>query len=350
MLTRREALAAGAALATGPPALGSADDPTAAARAAIGEYAKNLRAFARYQCKFTTRRGTADSAADAKAGKINARIVGDSTFTADGQRVRLDNHGIPLSKGLAGKKSEPIPGTNLGRTYIDFFEENVYLSNGREELLGNDIAANVYTPDLPASPQPLHPLTIWQFDFRLEQAPDRMAEQPDEYDLRGEGRQTVDGRATVRVRFEAKSKDGPWMAWVVDFDPARGHLPYRVQMLAPPFKAKGPLRVVGEAWVLEAKDCGKGRFFPTRVVHVSPSFGGETTVDAWETVVRSIDPDFKPTPETFEYRPPAGTGVIYLRAGASPSIGLAPGEVITPESLPDLVKRQRPIRPKKGGG
>lgn len=349
MMTRREALAAGVAVAAGPQTLPAADDdPTAVARAAVREYGKNLRAFSRYQCQFTSRSGSAASAADARAGKIEADIGGDSTLAVDGRRVRLDNHGMPPSKGLAGKKGEPIPGTNLGRVAADFFEEDVYLTNGREELHGNDLGLNVYTPDLPASPQPPHPLTTGQFDFRLGRTPDRMAEKPDEFDIRGEGRQTLDDRATVRVRFEARGGElAGQYAYVVDFDPARGHLPYRTQVLYRLGGANKPLRVVYEAWVPEAKDCGKGRFFPTRVVSVSVPEGDKPGVSVWETAVRSIDPDFTPARDTFEYRPPVKGGhVVYSRGQVYASVGIGPDEVFTPESLPGVVERLRAKLPK----
>ena len=335
-MTRREAMAAGLLLAGGRAALGAADDPTAAARAAVAAYGKNLRAFPHLRCVFHVRRGSAPAADEAKAGRITVEMEDDFTYSADGPRVRFDTHGTPVQEGLRGKQGRPLGG-NLNAVQIDFFAESVYLTNGAEELVHDTgMTANLFSPDLPASPDPAHPLATGVFDWHLRRTPDRMAALPDGYNFVGEGPQTLDGRPTVRARFFSVVGDA---AWVVDFDPARGHLPYRSQVLDRSDDGKGPLRVTNEAWVLDAKDCGKGRFFPTRVVDYWPYKHDEPMVDVRETVVKELDADFKPTPATFVHRPPDHTGVIYSRSKVCPSISLAAGEAIRAEDLPDLVKR-----------
>ena len=125
---------------------------------------------------------------------------------------------------------------------------------------------------------------------------------------------------------------------MVDFDPARGHLPYRTQRLTRPDGSKGPLQSEVESWVLDAKDCGRGRFYPTRVVTFSPDRGGPA-VHAWETVVRSVDADFKPAADTFDYKPADRTGVIYFRPKFNPSLTLPAGATLRPDDLPGLVKQ-----------
>ncbi|MBX9583681.1 MAG: hypothetical protein K2X87_25545 [Gemmataceae bacterium] len=318
---------------------GSDDNSSVEARAATLGYGANLRAFDHLRCEFTSRQGTAASAEDAKTGRMAVDRACDSVLFIDGSNIRLDNRGVSVQEGHKNRKGEPLAGTGLVRLARDFCVQSTYLWNGVEEMVHDaGMAINVYTPDLPASPAANNPLATGVFDWRLQMTPDRMAGLPGQFDLIGEGVQTLDGRPTVRARFITRSGQ---TAWVVDYDPARGYLPYRVQRLSRPEGTNVPLQLEVESWVTEAKDCGKGRFFPTRVVTVSPVGDGTSTVLFWETLVKSVDPDFKPTPETFAYRPSAGTPVIYFRSGLSPGFELDRSEAIRPSDLPSLVERAK---------
>ena len=312
------------------------DDRTSAGRAATIGYGANLRSFTQYNCKVTLKQGTATSVAAAKSGTYSVNTACDATLIVDGNNMRIESHGLPFDEGMKKVRPKKTGKVGLSTVAITFCLKETFLSNGTEDLAytaGGNLAINIFKPDLPGTPSECQPLATGLFDTRLRNTPDRMITTPDAYLFVGEGFHTLEGRATVRVKFVDKRSP---VVWQIDYDVARGYLPIRIARWVEPTKDGEPRRNVHEVWVTEVKDCGKGRFFPTRHVlcYVPDAPGSKVSVS--ELVVRSVDPDYEPTVEDFTFTLPAGLPVIFFRSNQAPKFTPRQDETITPADLPKL--------------
>lgn len=316
----------------------SGQDRAAEARAAVIGYGANIRSFTNYKCELTWKIGLADSTESAKAGKYTVTRSCDSILTVDGPRFRVESLGLTLEDGLKERKATKMGNSGLSRVEVDFCQKETFLSNGTEDLAyaaGARLSVNVYEPDLPGSPGLFHPLATSFSGPRLHNTPDRLLAQTDQYDFIGEGIHAVDGRPVVRVRFIRKADRA---TSTLDLDPARGYQPLRdiSRWTQPDDPSKR--QYVNEVWVTEIKDCGKGRFFPTRVVLVMPpaEAGGKFNVS--EIVVRSVEPDYQATEADFTFTLRAGTPVVFFRGDRAPFFVPRRDEAITPEDIPKLIE------------
>jgi hypothetical protein len=176
-----------------------------------------------------------------------------------------------------------------------------YLTDGTTDFLyEHGSYACVYKSDWPHSSGET-PLTLAMFDLRRRWAPDTLLANPAEFTFAPDDLQASDGRPTVAARFAGKVETSP-VTWRFAFDPARGHLPARMaasDRISPP----------SEVWLLEARDCGRGRFFPTKYISFSHPREPAEPFDVRLYVVTELDPDYTPTREDLTVALPAGTQV-----------------------------------------
>ncbi|HSQ55334.1 MAG TPA: hypothetical protein VLM40_06280, partial [Gemmata sp.] len=197
-----------------------------------------------------------------------------------------------------------------------------------------------FTADMPATPPWTIPLATGVFDWKLKDTPDRMLLRPERYKFSGEAVQNVDGVSLVRVKI-VEQKDS--MFWVLDYDPGRGHLPIHLLNGKASGKPTANPEIYSESWVLDVKKCDRERYFPTRILSVAPvvSDGGEKAFIVYETIVRSLLPDYQPSATDFAYVLPPNAGVLYFRPDQSASFYSREAETIRPENLPKLVERAK---------
>ena len=318
--------------------VGRADDADGVARAAVAGYAANLRSFDPVRCGYTYRQGDASNEANAKAGRlVTVQSSCRAVLTMAGSRIRIDNLGVPFNQGMKGKSAEAIPGTGLKRVPVDFCVQGVYMSNGSEDMaFDTGTTVNIYTPDLPCDPRPPNPLATGAFDWRLQSTPDRMLDQPGRFQFRGEGVQSLDGKPTIRARFVDRDNSSEF---VVDFDPARSYLPLRTEVWNTGAGPKGSAELLTTSWLIDAKDCGGGRFFPMRSVTITTPDSNSHSWCVWETSVTSLDADYRPPSTAFEYKLPKGTPLLHFRSDRQPMLSLKQDETITPENLTQFLSR-----------
>lgn len=93
------------------------------------------------------------------------------------------------------------------------------------------------------------------------------------------GRQTIDGMSLVGMRYRLIEPDTTYEFW---FDPLRGCLPVRATMTMSENQLK-------RMYILDARDCGGGRWYPTRVLLVFDHIG-DPSVTLSEMLVLELHP------------------------------------------------------------
>jgi hypothetical protein len=147
------------------------------------------------------------------------------------------------------------------------------------------------------------------------------------------GRKIVDGQSLIGIRYTYTARDvaGIYEFW---FDPTRGYLPVRINRALVGKEQDGT-----QIRILAARDCGKGRWFPERIVSATPKPDG-SGVRLNEMLVLELDTDHRPSPEEFAIALPGGT-TVKRRDGQLGGIKLQEDEVIRASDLPDLFERVR---------
>lgn len=288
MACRAAALSAFALLLATAPAV--ADDPAGPARSAVEAFGRNIRSFERYRCRFAICHGTAATLDDLKAGRYGLTAMGAHLTVADGPRLKYHRYG----KNERG-------GTKFPDEVLT--EQETWLTDGTWDLWYNRVGTvNVYPPDRAMFPGEATPLTMGLFDLRRRRAPEAMLADPAGFQLVPDDLAATDGRPTVGVRFTGKPGRAA-ATWRYAFDPARGHLPARAIMSD---DGDAPYH---EVWLLEAADCGNGRYFPTKFISFNYPRGEEKMFTVRLYAVTELDPDHTPTRDDLSVNLPAGTAV-----------------------------------------
>ncbi|HVK19139.1 MAG TPA: hypothetical protein VM533_19560 [Fimbriiglobus sp.] len=267
-----------------------ADERADRARATVEAFGRNIRSFERYRCRFAICHGTAATLDDLKADRYDLFSMGAHLTVADGPRLKYHRFGrTPIFRGTK-------------MAYESLVERFTYLTDGTTDFhyeYGGYAA--VYAAGWPNSPGEATPLTLGMYDLRRRLAPDTLLANPAEFTFAPDDLPATDGRPTVAARFAGKVETIA-LTWRFAFDPARGHLPVRMV-------ASDGISPQSEVWLLEARDCGGGRFFPTKYVSFHHPRTSDRPLDMRLYVVTELDPDYTPTREDLTVTLPAGTQV-----------------------------------------
>jgi hypothetical protein len=303
-----------------------ADDRADRVRAAVEAFGRNIRGFSKFKCKYTVTHGTAASLDDLKAGRYVVTHVCEHVTVADGPR---------LLARVAPKKVDGGDGEK-GRAEVSPCRPATWLSTGSEGMVhqfGNLV--DVWKPD-GRWPGGLNPLALGLSEAHLQETPDALVNRPEGCQLTTDDLPAIDGRPTVGVRFVVKI--GPSSQTVrMALDPARGHLPCRTVVSETSTGGSRPASSTWEFWLLDAKDCGRGRFFPIRYVFFSHHAGQERGYRLFDLVVTELDPDHTPTREDLSVDLPAGTGLYLHRQPEGASLTLDRNTTIHVDDLPAVI-------------
>jgi hypothetical protein len=159
---------------------------------------------------------------------------------------------------------------------------------------------------------------------------ERVAE--DKATIEWRGRWSHQNQSLAVVGF----KSGFWGKKEFLFDPSRGYLPARIAEQTHGWPEKKP-HSPHQTHLLEAKDAGKGRWFPMHVVNirVPPEAGAQ--VDVVDVRVTELVVD-KVSKEDLSIDVPAGTGVTWSDVSVDGlcHFRLRQDEKLTPDDIPRL--------------
>jgi len=311
-----------------------ADDPLSMAKAAILAHQANLHGFPTYKCRFASTRALADSSQEALRGKYDNARQCDFLLVLDGDKEKYECYATgevkPPKKadGLRGPMESgsvdfiPIANLRLGDQALHYFSP----WRSADICVKGTYRANVI--DSPLFMEFMGPRQVF--------APVTLLQQCDTGDmlLTAEGLTVLDEQPVVHARLTSKLSKS--LNYEYYFDVRRGYLPLRVvRRVYPPETAQQYDRVT---YLLDAKECSKGRWFPmhTVTVFVQPT---QKRVDITEIRVKELDVENKPTTEDFTLELPAGTKIE--RPNEDPeyrSFRLRRNERITPDDIPRLLR------------
>ncbi len=302
-----------------------ADDPEAEARAALAAYGKNIRSFPAYKCRYTVTHGTAASIEDVRAGRYDVTAVWEHVTAVDGSNFR------------SSRQAKKLPEADgRGNMWKSLRSPESCLRTGEDTLIYDHAGtATLHKPDHHITVG-FNPLDMGLFDSRLDDAPDALGAIPKCHIFSDDVR-PIDGRPSVGVQLVNSELGTRALIWRLALDPSRGHLPCRGVLAAA--HANGDEQATGhEFWLLDAKDCGRGRFFPTRFVWVSsPREKGGGQFRVTEYAAAELIVDRVPTREDLSIELPAGTTLALSHPDGRPSFTLQRDTAIHPDDLAGLV-------------
>jgi hypothetical protein len=301
-----------------------ADERADRAQAAVEAFGKNARSFTAFKCKYIMAHGTAASLDDIKAGRYSVVEVVELATAVDGSKLRSSRQPLELPEGERGDAARAISR-----------RRETCLRTGADTLVYDHAgAATLYRPDDNLAVG-FNPLGMGLFDARLRDVPDGLGGAP-RYRVFGGDVPSTDGRPAVGVRLVPGEPGAQVPVWRIALDPARGHLPCRVvcSMTRPD---TGEQAVLCEVWLLDTRDCGRGRFFPTRFLFISYPHGNDPRFRVSEYKVTDLAVDCTLTREDLSVDLSTGTSVILSHPEGRSSVILAQNTSLHADDLTELV-------------
>lgn len=297
-------------------------------RAAIIGYASNVQAFPFYRCRYRTTLAEAASIEDALARKwVNARSAEDLLIVEDDYE-RFERNGTSLPTKAEKKIAPKVMKGGVGYVPSDGLSSRKFLRGIPGRLSYNPIlqTMNLYSRTTAMSGLAVStPLDMGCLGYRNEKGPDRLLADTADYQPTFLGREVVNGVSAIGTRFLKKSVGEVFEFWL---DGSRGFLPVRCNFTT----TDG--RVV-QYHLLGARECSNGRWFPDRVLSITPPKEKSGTFHLRETQVLELDADHRPGTAVFTISVPAGTGLKwYDKPG--PNVRLKQDESINVLDLPEL--------------
>ena len=309
-------------------------DPVVPGREAIDRFAANLRSFPHYTCKYTVTRAEAYTFDDALAGKwVNAVSI-DCVIRVDGE-YEVWSGRKPLIP--PGGPSPTKPGQWGAAGLLRFWNFD-YIGDGRVGLTdaqGMDGAWN-FLPGNQWFEIVSVPLRGGHGrKFGAVGTPDLLLDDPN-FEFADDGTVEVNGRRLARVRFTYNYTNNGLVGQDLrqfHLDPSRGCLPAYKAMPASSVKTLDG-RPFDQTYLVDAKDCGNGRWFPMRVLTVRAMLPPGVAHLVSEMRVTDLDLT-RPPEDELAVRLPGGSLVVH---GSNPrkQFRLASPQTIHARHLPDL--------------
>lgn len=308
-------------------------DEEVSVRAAALACQANLEGFQYYNCHFTLTLAVSSSPDLAKAGRYsNARQL-DHVLIVDGSKERFETLGNAAKVAIDPAKFQPMGGKLMGAT-VDFLPV-AHLKFGDESL---HYFESVQTADLYGKDFPDHlisdaPLSMFLMGFRFDWSPASLLQKVGQQTLALKVHELVQdqGRPALRLGFaDLREKDQGFIAFEYFLDPQRGYLPLHIVRRI----KQDQVRVLAEVFLLDAQECGAGRWFPTRVVAINGS--GPKPIGVREIRVTQLETKRRPVDEDFVLSIPAGTRIKSPLPGPLPGFVLRRGEKVNANDIPRL--------------
>lgn len=303
-------------------------------KAAISAYASNIESFTFYKCRYRITKAEAHSIEGAIRGDyLNASFY-DNRLLVDGDHDLYEGFAPPpdpkQSKPVRGKKgvfAVPSPGFS-----------NRYLADGKREMNYSPPlrAINLYSVESRVHGIPLTPLGMSFLGHRNRNGPNVRLNQPERFAFSVDGLQEIGGRPVITARFKDNNIFRPGseppieFCYTYSFDPARGYLPIRMQML---WNGKPKTQI----FVTAIRECSNQRWFPERSVEVDTPDKDGALYDVREIKLLELDADHRPDKSEFFVNVPAGTSVLeFAKQDSRHFFHLKQDEKISVEDLPKL--------------
>lgn len=257
-------------------------------------YLANRSALQHGKCRFRYTRLTADSEADALAGKWNdsrPRLNRDYTyfFDKDAFVIKTDLDREKLAKEIRSDDGLLVPETVAAKGDYAIHHDGV---------VNNAIVYSPKNKKLHVRYQPFN--LALDADISLAKSIDYAAARNFEGANYGIEKVKLDDRPYVRVTNAAEYNSSDIVYWI---DPTRGYLRFRSEFIS---RRTGKL----SSWMrlLEVHE-ENGTYFPTHAMQISPrrTVDGDSYVEVDEMKVEELDLSYKPTPEDLSISLPNST-------------------------------------------
>lgn len=220
-----------------------------------------------------------------------------------------------------------------------------YLSDGKKEMnyLPPLRSINLFSMESKKRGIDITPLGMIFGGHRIRNGPKVWLKQPERFAFSVDGFQEVDGRPVITIRFKDKEIFRPGsdpaivFSYIYSFDPARGHLPIRVQML---WNGKPK----SQTFVTHLRECSNQRWFPERYVKVATPDKEGALYDVREIKLLELDADHRPDKSEFFVNVPAGTQVSeFDKPMGRHFFTLKQDEKITLDDIPKLFEMSEQV-------
>lgn len=315
----------------------------------------NLDAFVHYKCRFTLTLAQAESAAKARAGGLKNVRHYEHMMVVDGGKEKIETLAAAEERkpeSVFGMKGEhKLSGASkLSYKEVDWVPLG-YLRNGDDVLSYTSMlqVASLFTKETSVNLPDALPLSMNVMGVRRQYAPWPILQRCEDrkFALTKAVDSAIDGRPVIELLFSHSGK--PFTRFFLD--PQQGYLPKEVVY----YTAHEGVKVLNHVYLLEAKDCGKGRWFPTHVLSILAEYHNPVLVR--DIRVTELETDKHPTDGDFALAIPAGTQIRHAKAGEPGLFNLKQDEKVTPDDIPRLFamleeKPKQPLMdtaiPKKG--
>ena len=324
------------------------DDEHDAVKAAITAHENNLKLFTNYKCRYTDRRGPADSLEKALAGDFRVSGKCDFSQIVSGDKEKYECH-APQPKPPKPEEMKKI-GENLYATshmYLPF----VLLQRGSDYLQRADRitppepSVVVFDKQIPRSEDFPMPLSMGVSGPYQRLAPYALLHRTvNKVAISSKGETKLENQTVVHVGF----KSTQWGELDFYFDPQRGYLPFMVsqRFISPDGKPYAESRT----YLKEAKQCSNKGWYPLHFIEIGFPSKDKAPFSVIDVRVTELDTDTKVTDADLTLELPAGT-VIRSPSRTYQGYRLQQAEKVTPDDIPKLQeklsKTDRRVPPKQ---
>ncbi len=303
-------------------------------KAAIAACVANIESFTFYECRYRNTKAQARSVEAAIRGDYLNAGFSDNRLVVDGDRDLYEDLASPPDP----KQAKPMPGKKGVFMVATPGPSNRYLSDGKKEMSYSPglRSINLFSIESNKRSIDITPLGMLFGGHRITQGPKIWLNQPEQFAFSVDGFQEVDGRPVITVRFKDKeifrpgSEPAIEFTYTYSFDPARGHLPIRLQFL---WNGKPK----SQTFVTHIRECSKQRWFPERYVIVDTPDKEGALYDVREIKLLELDADHRPDKSEFSVNVPAGTQVLeFDKRDGRHFFNLKQDEKITIDDIPKL--------------
>jgi hypothetical protein len=308
--------------------------PTVTGREAVERFAANVRSFPHYTCKYTVTRAEAYTFDDARAGKwVNAVSI-DCVLRVDGEYEAWTGR-VPPRPPSDAPPAKPGQWGAAGLLHLYDFD---YIGNGRIGFtngMGMSGAWNFLSSKSWFEVVQVPLRAGHGRKFGALGAPDVLLADPN-FEFADLGTTEADSRRLVRVRFtynyDINGRQGQDVR-EYHLDSSRGYLPGYQAMPGGSVKTLDG-RPLDQTFLVDASDCGKGRWFPTRVLSVRAMIPPGVAHLVSELRVTDLDLA-RPPEDELAVRLPGGSLVIH-NGNPKKRFQVSSAQTIRARQLPEL--------------
>jgi hypothetical protein len=239
-------------------------DAAKKALGAIAGYRTNRESFTAFSCRFKWAYGTARSIEAARRGELDDKLEHDGLWLVDGQRVRYDLVCTSVNLGDGFNRAANNARGAKGAVVQTRGVEHFYLKNDRIRARQSKIikTINLFPVEMPDDGIDVTPFSLGVMGGNEILNPAALLQDVVDGRVSGQFTDAIEehGRPLAAIAAEGK---GERARWDYRLDPGRGYLPMHFWKSDP-----NTGKTYYEAFVLEAKDCGSSRWFPTRAIVV----------------------------------------------------------------------------------